>query len=420
MSPAAELPVPPAPPAAPRPVPPIVVAVYGATGIVRFGFGLTVSVFAAYIAGHSSGLTTADVGTVGLVSGLSPIGEFSTVVGSGLLADRRGRFPVLLGGLAAAAALLLAVSFTRDPWVLGSLNLGFGIASGAILAASLAVVGDHAASTERGVAMGRFDAVNLAGWIGGFAAGFGLLGILPNAELPWVFRAGALALFLGFAYAALRFRHGEDPTAGPGGVDLRRLLAVVVRRDVLLVTVPWFVIYLLLGTVFVFLGSAASGVGVAPTTLAAAIGGGGLLLLLTQPGYGRLADRYGRTRLMLVGAAGFVAVLAGAGVLATYGENAEGIALVGAGALAALAYGPAALASLTDLSRTLSRATTMAVYTLTIALGMWVGLSLSSALYDRFQAPGLDAFFAGIAVVLTVLTAARYWDVRTGRAVEGT
>jgi MFS family permease len=393
-------------------------AVFGATGLVRFGFGLTVSIFAAYIAGHSSGFSTSDVGTIGLVSGMSPIGEFTTVIGSGILADRHGRYPVLLAGLIGATVLLFAVSLTRDPYALGALNFGFGVASGAILASSLAVIGDWSARRERGVEMGRFDAANLVGWIGGFAVGFALLAELPNPELGWVFRAGAAVLLGGLVFTYVEFGP-EAKERSWVRLDVGRLLAALGRRDVVLVTAPWFVIYLLLGTVFVFLGTASSGVGVPPLDLAAAIGVGGLVLVFTQPAYGRLADRRGRTGLMLVGAIGFLLVLTGAGLLATYGESYPAIGAVAIGALFALGYGPAALASLTDLSSRISRGTTMAIYTLTISLGMWVGLVLSTGLYQRWGAHGLDLFFGSIGTVLAVLTAIRVHDVRSGRAVVG-
>jgi hypothetical protein len=88
-------------------------------------------------------------------------------------------------------------------------------------------------------------------------------------------------------------------------------------------------------------------------------------------------------------------------------------------ALLALSYGPAALAALADLSQRISRATTMAVYTLTISLGMWVGLAISTTLYTHAGALGLDAFFAAVAALLGGLTALRVHDVRSGRAVAG-
>ncbi len=389
-------------------------AVFGATLFVRFGFGLTVAVFASYIAGRSSGIDAGSVGVVGLVSAMAPVGEFSTVLLSGAAADRVGRFPVLFAGMISAGLLLAAAAATRDPWFLAPVNLGFGVASGAILASSLAVVADEAGSGERGFEMGKFDAVNLLGWIGGFAVGFGALGALPNRELGVLFLAGAglLALGLAIAYAMVRGRPSSVPSTP---FDLPRILRTVLRRDVLMVTLPWLVIYMLLGTVFVFLGTAATGAGLSTGVLAALIGGGGLLLLVSQPSLGKLADRFGRMRMMLVGTAGFVGVLTGAGLLATYGARPEFLAIVGVSALPALSYGPAALAALADLSQTIPRATTMAIYSLVISLGMLVGILAATQLYDRYGVPGLDGYFAGVATGLLVLTLLRYRDVRRER-----
>ncbi len=393
-------------------------AVFETTFFVRFGFGLTVSIFASYLIGRSAGIDAGAVGLVGVVSALAPIGEFSTVLLSGAAADRWGRLPVLFAGTALAATLLALVSLTRSPVVLGVLNLLFGVASGAILAASLAVVGDDAVRGRRGYEMGRFDAVNLLGWILGFALGFGALGVLSNADLVWPFRAGAAALALGLGVAYLLTRGRTEPERVAGTEPLGRALSAALRRDVLVVTLPWFVIYMLIGTVFVFLGTAATGAGLPATDLAALIGGGGLILLLTQPSFGRLADRYGRLRLMLVGTVGFVGLLITAGLLAAYGPLPVLVGAASVSALAALAYGPAALAALTDLTHRLSRATTMAVYSLTISLGMLVGLLASTELFSRFGAAGLDVFFAGVATGLIALTLVRYHDVRSGRVAE--
>lgn len=376
---------------------------------MRFGFGLTVAVFASYIVGRSTGLDASAVGTVGLVGAMAPVGEFSTVLLSGILADRIGRFPVLLTGMMAAAGLLALAAGTRNPWFLAAINLGFGVASGAILAPSLAVVADDAGAGERGYEMGRFDAVNLLGWIGGFAVGFGLLDQLPNSDLSLLFLAGAGVLALGVPIASRAARGTVRRETPPGrSFEIRSILQTVFRPDVLIVTLPWLVIYLLLGTVFVFLGTAASGAGVRPIYLALAIGGGGLLLLLTQPSFGRLADRFGRFRLMLTGTIGFVGVLLGAALLARYGAVPVLLALVGVSAVPALAYGPAALAALADLAQTIPRATTMAIYSLVISLGMLVGLLVSTQLFSEFGANGLDAYFGAIAVALVALTIWRY------------
>jgi MFS family permease len=334
---------------------------------------------------------------------------------SGLAADRYGRFPILLGGTAGASLLLGIMSLGRSAALLGGGNFLFGVASGAILAASLAVVADQSGRGERGFEMGRFDAVNLLGYILGFAAGLGALGSLPNSELPWLFRIGAAVLLAGFLFALGSVRGYAEPT-DRNTFRLAHIRDAVLRRDVLLLVLPWFVIYMLLGTAFAFLGSAATGVGFPVTWLAALIAGGGLLLLLTQPWFGRQADRRGRPLFLLLGTVGFVSLLGLAGLIAQYGPRDIFLGGIGISALFALGYGPAALASLTDVSHSVSRATTMAVYSLVISAGMVVGLWGSTTLYSYYKVEGLDAFFALVAGALAVLTAVRLNDLRKQNA----
>ncbi|HTT14500.1 MAG TPA: MFS transporter [Thermoplasmata archaeon] len=390
-------------------------AVFGATFFVRFAFGITLAVFAEYLTGHP-GLSGNDVAVVGLVSGAAPVGEFSTVLLSGIVADRRGRFPVLFGGIAGAAGLFAVVAVSRSPFVLGGVNFLFGIASGAILAASLAVIADRAVADERGHEMGRFDAVNLSGWIGGFAFGLVLLDLLPDRflGLAFVIGAGLLAGGLALAAALARGLVYRRPAAGQ---SVGHILRTAFRLRVLLVTLPWLVIYMLIGFVLVFVGTAAKSSGLPLPYLAAAIGGGGAILVLTQPRFGRLADRFGRRPMMTIGASGFVGVMVCASLLVAYGSRIPLLAATGVCVLLALVYGPAALAALADLSARISRATTMAVYSLTISLGMWLGLIVGTQLYDRLGNEGLYFFFGTVAVGLVALTAARYAvDARDARA----
>jgi MFS family permease len=381
-------------------------AVLLATFFVRFGFGLTLAVFASYIVGRSTGLAGSDVGAAGLISAMAPVGEFSTVLASGALADRYGRWPVLFTGMGAAALLFAGAATTRNRFDLGAINLAFGVASGAILAASLAVVGDRADEGRRGYEMGRFDAVNLFGWVGGFAVGFGLLGVLPNGQLGLVFAGGAVALAAGLASAAA-LRRGAATYHGTSSYDFGNVVRNVFRRSVLLVTLPWLVIYMLIGTALVFLGTAAEGIGISTGYLAIAIGGGGALLVVTQPYYGGLADRHGRNRFLTIGAIGFVGAMVCASLLLAYGVSYPVLGALGVSVLLALAYGPAALAALTDLTHEMSRATTMAIYSLTISLGMLVGLIASTGLYARFGNVGIYVFFGFVSLGLILLTYAR-------------
>jgi MFS family permease len=385
--------------------------VFTATFFVRFSFGITLAVFASYLTGHSTGLSFQEAGTVGVVSAMAPVGEFSTVLFSGAAADRWGRYPVLFGGMAGAAALFVVVAATRSVDALGAANFVFGIASGAILASSLAVVADRSQVEVRGTAMGRFDAVNLSGWVGGFAFGFWAQGAIPNDRLSLVFVAGAAALVAGIGLAALLLRR-VPPRAAVPSFPWRSVLSDAFRGHVLVVTLPWLAIYALIGTALTFLHPAAASVGVSTDLLAAAIGAGGGLLVLTQPYFGGWADRVGRTTMMTVGAAGFVLVLVFASLVVAYGAAGPLLVGLGASVLPALAYGPAALAALADLATGLGRATTMAIYSLTISLGMIVGIAGAGLLVARFGNRGLYLFFGAIAVVLVVFTAARWSEAR--------
>ncbi len=388
-------------------------AVFGATFFVRFAFGISIAVFASYILLRSTNLGQADVGEAGVVSALASVGEFSTVLLSGAAADRYGRFPVLFLGMGGAALLLVAVATTRSPIALGALNFLFGIASGAILAPSLAIVAGHSRSDEVGFEMGRFDAMNLFGWIAGFALGFGLLGIVANRSLAFAFLLGAASLAAGLllAYGLTR---GLPVAPGTPGLPVRTVVRSAFRRSVLLVTLPWLVIYMLIGTALVFLATSAAGLGISDVYLAIVIAGAGSLLVVTQPLFGRLADRAGRMRMMTIGAGGFVAVMLFASLLVAYGAELPLIVGIGISVIAALSYGPAALAALADLTSEYGRATTMAIYSLTISLGMILGLFASSGLYDLLGKPGLYLFFGAVAVALVVLTVARYRELVAG------
>ncbi len=382
-------------------------AVFLATFFVRFAFGSTLAVFAAYITLRTSGLGASEVGTAGIVSALAPVGEFSTVLLAGVAADRWGRFPILFGGMAGAAAIFLVVATTRTPLWLGAANLVFGVASGAILASSLAVVADRSGAGVRGYEMGRFDTMNLAGWVTGYAFGLGVESTLPNRELASVFLTGAAVLVVGLFATRALLRGVSEPrhrTVRP----VRYVVRSALRRKVLVVTLPWLSIYALIGVALVFLGPAASGIGVHTIYLALAIAGGGGVLVLTQPSFGRLADRWGRTRLMTIGAIGFGLVMLFASLLTAEGLRWPFLVGLGTGIVLALGYGPAALAALADLALELSRATTMAIYSLTISLGMVVGLVGAATLVPAWGDVGLYVFFGAITAVLAILTAVRW------------
>lgn len=378
-------------------------AIFLSTFFIRLGFGLTLSIYAFYL--------SSDVETVGLTAAASPIVEFSTVLFVGIAADRFGRLPVLRAALASGAILLLAMSLTRDPLDQTLLSALFGLTSASILASSLAVTGNVSGKEERGLEMGRFDAVNLGGWVFGFSLGYILVSLLDadlkhSANLAvafWI--GGAVVLFA--LLLLVRLSRGHVETRQAHVLDPKRLKEALLKPAILLVVLPWSAIYMLIGALFTFLGSAATTYHIPPWELGTGVAVGGTLLLFTQPFYGKLSDRYGRSKVMLVGVAGFLGVLGFGTAIALYGLRVPFIAGIGLSAMGALAFGPSSLAALTDVSKRTSRATTMALYSMTIAGGMGVGLISSSLLFTKYGVNGVVAFFGLVGAILVVFTLLR-------------
>lgn len=404
----------PSSPDAPR----VLTTVYLSTFFIRFGFGITLSLFAFYLGVNS--LST------GAAAALAPTLEASTVVFSGILADRYGRFPVLKAGLLLGATMLFLMSTTRDALDEAVLNAIFGVASGAILASSLAVTGDLNPQSTTGHAMGWFDAVNLFGWIAGFGSGYIMVflvnGVQQPVHLAAAFWIGAAAVLLALGIVVWRTRSFVE-VAHPSILHLDRIRKALLDPDIVLVVLPWASIYMLVGALLIYLGPTAALFHVPLWELGGGIFAGGSLLMASQPFYGRLTDRWGRAPVQTIGIVGFLGILASASVLflvtnntwVTYGAGG----VLGISALAALAFGPSSLAGLSDLAARISRGTTMSLYCLIIAGGMAVGISLFWLLKVNLGNEGIGVFFVivgGFLVVVVLLRQLRH-KASTGLAL---
>ncbi|MFO1407526.1 MAG: MFS transporter [Steroidobacteraceae bacterium] len=103
---------------------------------------------------HDRGLAVAWVPLVWAAASLVKMG---LAMPAGILSDRVGRVPVLLGGWAARVAVLLALA-TSNPGALGvwALFLAYAATLAVTEPAERSVIGDHAATAERGTAFGLY------------------------------------------------------------------------------------------------------------------------------------------------------------------------------------------------------------------------------------------------------------------------
>ena len=148
------------------------------------------------------------LGETGLVLAAFSIGTTSTLILWGLLADRYGERTTLSVGLAATAAAMSAVAFTRGLVSLVLLLSASGAFSGAAVAASGRAIMQWFPLSERGLALGiRQASVPAGGLVAALA-----LPALGHVGMRWAF--GSLALLCGLCAAVgMRFLRDSGPPA---------------------------------------------------------------------------------------------------------------------------------------------------------------------------------------------------------------
>lgn len=276
-------------------------AVYASMFLIRVAFGITIVTFAQY-------LTSDDV-VYSLVVASSPVWELITVVFAGVLIDRYGRKGVLLSGLGLGAVSLYGMALTRNPLALAGVNALHGISAALILVTTLAIIATHAPPQHRGREMGIFNLANLFGWVAGFVAGFLMLDALKE-RLEYTFIIAGVLATVGLLYAN-RMVHIPEKAGGTRSSppSTRELLSAVGNRKILLLTLPWLIVFILVGALLAFLPRVTGNLDIRGSQTALAVLGVGGLLLVSQLFWGRLADRHGREAIMLVGGLGFAALM---------------------------------------------------------------------------------------------------------------
>ena len=166
--------------------------------IQSVGFGATVPFLALYFT-ETIGLTPVRAGGVLLL--FSVVGIVAQPLG-GVLADRIGRRPVILGGLAVGAAAVLAFSAASSLWIVAVLSLVWGLGYGVFEPAAGAFVTDVAPKRLRTEAFGLWRVVNNAG----FAVGPPLAALiiwLSSLRGTFVFAGATVLVYLAIAWRAL-------------------------------------------------------------------------------------------------------------------------------------------------------------------------------------------------------------------------
>lgn len=345
---------------------------------------------------------------MGLLVTFWALSQFAAAPFWGAAADRVGRKPVLIIGLAGYAIGFMAMAFAQSyAMLLGARILG-GLLSASVMPAGQAIAADLSAPEDRGAVMGHMA----AGFGMGFLVGPALGGALALAGPAVPFYAAAAASVLALPLVILRV--AEPP------VDARRAAAARLGGLAVVETLrsPEMPLYLMsfAGTfggssMFSMLGYyAMDRAGGSPSHVGLMFTALGLGAVVTQALLvGRVTRRWGEPAGIrigfLVGAVGFLAV-------ALAGQPATITAAVGLTSVAMALIRPS-LAALNSRLTTTGYGTSLGMQTSFDSLGrtlgpLWAGTIYHAAMAGPFLAAAGVYLLAGIAALrLTVPTSGR-------------
>lgn len=219
----------------------------------------------------------------------------------GRLADRIGRRPLLLGGLALTGLGSLLIAFSDSLGVLLAGRAVQGLGSTCSWIAALAVVSDLARPGRKGEAIGFALAANSGGAIAGPALG-GLAGGEISYEAPFlVVTAIAASLFVA-GWVILPRRRPPAPELGEDEGH-RSIVGALARREVLLPAAITISGASFLGMIdFLLPLDLDRRLGTAATTIGLMFAAAAALDALASPIAGSAGDRRGRRPVVVIGA----------------------------------------------------------------------------------------------------------------------
>ena len=379
---------------------------YLAVFLTRIGFGVILILFPLYlpIPKTESALAAAVTAIYPLVEGVSalPVGAY---------VDLKGRRKVFIAGLGLIAILSLLIGLSNNLLLVGGAHGLEGLAAAMVTVASLTMITDLTAVTNRGVGMGGFDLANLGGYGVGIVLGVAFSNVFA-ADLGASFLV--VSAILGVSAVVVYFILREPVHVSQARRSLRQMYDTL-TGDVAGILPIWFSLTMILGF-YIFLPRLAARMGKSDLSQSAPIILFGLVILgVGAILFGRLSDKIGRTKTMAIGAAGeigfllvlpevfgpLISIPTGTPWIDTY--NTVGPIIIVAGFLFFLgsALVPSILAYIGDKAAKEFRGSAMGLYSLMLSGGIAVGLVLAGIADDL---GGVQAVFYSAAIIFSGLS----------------
>ncbi|HEV2119087.1 MAG TPA: MFS transporter [Candidatus Bathyarchaeia archaeon] len=379
---------------------------YIAVFLTRIGFGVILVLFPIYLP-----IPKTQSALAGAVTAIYPVVEGVSALPVGAYVDRKGRKKLFVAGLALIAILSLVIGLSNNLALVGGAHGLEGLAAAMVTVASLTMITDLTVVTNRGVSMGGFDLANLAGYGVGIVLGFVFSGVFA-ADLGESFLV--VSAILGVSAVAVFLILREPAHVAHERRSLKQMYSSL-TSDVAAILPVWFALTVVLGF-YIFLPRIVARMGRSDLSESAPA----ILLVLVLLGagailFGRLSDKFGRTKIMAVGALGeigFLLVLPGIfaplisippgtpwidsyNKIGPIGIVAAGLFFLGS------ALVPSILAFIGDNAAKEYRGSAMGLYSLMLSGGIAAGLVLAGIADDL---GGVQAVFYSAAIIFSGLS----------------
>ncbi len=347
----------------------------------------------------------ANEGMIGWVAAASTITGILASLPAGLLSDRWGRRLLLLIAGVVFVSAPLGYFLVASPAELAAVRAYHGLATAVLGPVAMAYVA-NLAPTRRGERLGWYSSATLGGRALAPVAGGALLALGP---WQWVYVLCAIAgglTFLGMWFIppsqASFARTGNEVTGSPGFTIRTSLWTVLSQRTIVVTSVAEASQYLAFGAVEAFLPLYALSVGLDKPTVGLLFGVQIGVKTVARPLMGKVSDRHGRTRQILIGL-----ILTG---IATALFPLTGLAPILLLLSAVFGLGIAIASAATsafvaDLAPEQARGTALGVLSTIMDVGQAFGPILLGALLMRASYPAGFAAIAGLVIAAAVLFA---------------
>ncbi len=375
---------------------------YFSVFLTRIGFGAIVILFPSYV--NAGPLVS------GIVLALYPMLEAGSALPVGRYLDRGGRRKPFLIGLFMMAGLTASIGLTSNITAIAIAHTVMGLAAATTTIGSLTMITDLTRTSNRGGGMGFFDFANIAGYaVGALLAGRFEVQFQSNPGYSFMV-IGALILVA--AVVSLVFlKEPEHPKSSERN-PLNPLHNLDSETKALLPM--WLGITTIVGLAFFLPKIFPKGELFGSSNLGLLAGAGLVILGVGATGFGRLSDKIGREKVIVIGVIGQLGLLITLAL--TYPHWFSNITLLGLFIFLTSALVPSVLAAVGDRVRGEMRGSALGLYSMMLSIGLAVGNLVGG--YIGEVAGVSELFLAGFGVfaISVMLSALISYRVKSRRA----